>query len=265
MEGGIGNRYQYDAFGVITDRQEEFDNRILYTGQQYDPITEQYYLRARYYNPTVDRFLQEDVYRGDGLNLYAYCENNSVVYYDPDGTNKKRREYLGKTPGINSKTGREVLDAAYNAGKLDISALDKNVAEVIDKKGFKNIKITSSIKEKIKFEAPDGTVHSLKEAQMAHKNTGVNSKGKPYMDAVAAWNTDLKQYGPRSDQARKFMLSSDNYELDYGSNNMSTGAKLKMTYDDPYTPLRKFEDVYPNRDEPKAKQKQDNEDICKEG
>ena len=210
MEGGIGNRYQYDAFGVITDRQEEFDNRILYTGQQYDPITEQYYLRARYYNPTVGRFLQEDVYRGDGLNLYAYCENNSVVYYDPDGINKKRREYLGKTPGINSKTGREVLDAAYNAGKLDISALDKNVAEVIDKKGFKNIKITSSIKEKIKFEAPDGTVHSLKEAQMAHKNTGVNSKGKPYMDAVAAWNTDLKQYGPRSDQARKFMLNSDN-------------------------------------------------------
>ena len=87
--GGIGNRYQYDAFGVITDRQEGFDNRILYTGQQYDPITEQYYLRARYYNPTVGRFLQEDVYRGDGLNLYAYCENNPVIYCDPTGNAKK--------------------------------------------------------------------------------------------------------------------------------------------------------------------------------
>lgn len=33
----------------------------------------------------VGRFLQEDVYRGDGLNLYAYCENNPVNYYDPSG------------------------------------------------------------------------------------------------------------------------------------------------------------------------------------
>ena len=45
----------------------------------------QYYLRARYYNPVVGRFLQEDTYRGDGLNLYAYCANNPVMYYDPSG------------------------------------------------------------------------------------------------------------------------------------------------------------------------------------
>lgn len=57
------------------------------------------------------------------------------------------------------------------------------------------------------------------------------------------------------------MLTSDNYELDYGSRNMSEGAKLKMTYDDPYTPLRKFEDVYPNRNEPQTEQK--DEETCK--
>lgn len=33
----------------------------------------------------MGRFLQEDTYRGDGLNLYAYCANNPVVYYDPSG------------------------------------------------------------------------------------------------------------------------------------------------------------------------------------
>ena len=45
----------------------------------------QYYLRARYYNPVIGRFTQEDSYRGDGLNLYAYCANNPVIYYDPSG------------------------------------------------------------------------------------------------------------------------------------------------------------------------------------
>lgn len=33
----------------------------------------------------IGRFTQEDTYRGDGLNLYAYCGNNPVIYYDPSG------------------------------------------------------------------------------------------------------------------------------------------------------------------------------------
>ncbi len=76
---------EYDAFGVLQDSREELPNRILYTGQQYDQTSGQYYLRARFYNPVIGRFVQEDVYRGDGLNLYVYCKNNPVVYYDPSG------------------------------------------------------------------------------------------------------------------------------------------------------------------------------------
>lgn len=34
------------------------------------------------------RFLLKDVYRGEGLNLYVYCANNPVMYYDPSGCNK---------------------------------------------------------------------------------------------------------------------------------------------------------------------------------
>ena len=100
--GEIKNRYEYDAFGVLQNSREEFHNRILYTGQQYDQTSGQYYLRARFYNPVIGRFVQEDVYRGDGLNLYAYCKNNPVVYYDPSGYGEEKCDKVG---GNDSKSG----------------------------------------------------------------------------------------------------------------------------------------------------------------
>ena len=83
--GNVKNRYEYDAWGRITVKEEAVPNRFTYYGQQIDPITQQYYLRARFYNPVLGRFTQEDTYRGDGLNLYAYCANNPVYYVDPSG------------------------------------------------------------------------------------------------------------------------------------------------------------------------------------
>ena len=87
-QGNVHNRYAYDAWGKIEVKEEAVPNRFTYYGQQIDPITQQYYLRARFYNPVIGRFTQEDTYRGDGLNLYAYCANNPVYYVDPSGFDK---------------------------------------------------------------------------------------------------------------------------------------------------------------------------------
>ena len=95
----------------VYKRQEEaVPNRFTYYGQQIDPITQQYYLRARFYNPVIGRFTQEDTYRGDGLNLYAYCANNPVFYTDPGG-------YAcdGKDPLTSAQ--RVTYDAARVEGK----------------------------------------------------------------------------------------------------------------------------------------------------
>lgn len=106
------NRYAYDAFGNLLGQEEAFPNRILYAGQLYDQKTDQYYLRARYYNPTIGRFSQEDTYWGDGLNLYAYCANNPVRYFDPSGHQKKPNcpgtegeAATDKQPGVEIESG----------------------------------------------------------------------------------------------------------------------------------------------------------------
>ena len=83
----ILNQYEYDAFGNTISCKEQVENRFRYQDEQYDPITRQYYLRARYYNPVIGRFIQEDTYYGDGLNLYEYCRNNTITYKDPTGHN----------------------------------------------------------------------------------------------------------------------------------------------------------------------------------
>ncbi|MBO5508267.1 MAG: RHS repeat-associated core domain-containing protein, partial [Bacteroides sp.] len=98
-ETNVLNHYEYDAWGNTTVCEETVENRFRFNGQQLDPVTQQYYLRARFYNPVIARFTQEDTYRGDGLNLYAYCANNPVYYVDPSGHNpdcvtKKANAYM---------------------------------------------------------------------------------------------------------------------------------------------------------------------------
>lgn len=83
-------QYYYDAFGVPLEGSESINNPFRYAGYIYDKETGMYYLNARYYNPVTARFITEDTYRGTAndplsLNLYTYCVNNPLIYFDPTG------------------------------------------------------------------------------------------------------------------------------------------------------------------------------------
>jgi len=63
---------------------------MRYAGQMYDNESGLYYLRARYYDPRIGRFISEDTNKGDinnpsSLNLYTYCWGNPLKYVDLDG------------------------------------------------------------------------------------------------------------------------------------------------------------------------------------
>ena len=93
--------YTYDAWGNCTVSTESGTttsqkrivrtlNPFRYRGYYYDYDTGLYYLQSRYYNPQWGRFLNADGYvsTGTGLpgyNMYAYCNNNPVMGYDPNG------------------------------------------------------------------------------------------------------------------------------------------------------------------------------------
>ena len=101
--GTLIARYVYDAWGnhrQITDssgNDVSADtshianiNPFRYRGYYYDVETGWYYLNARYYDPNVGRFLSPDVILGangglQGYNLFAYCNNNPVMFADPSG------------------------------------------------------------------------------------------------------------------------------------------------------------------------------------
>ena len=74
---------QYDAYGNILGGSTL--TSFGYTGEYMDAETGLYYLSARFYDPELGRFTQEDDWLTEGPNLYIYCKNNPVLFSDPSG------------------------------------------------------------------------------------------------------------------------------------------------------------------------------------
>ena len=100
--GAVVVKYVYNAWGehkvLNPDGTENISasfigniNPFRYRGYYYDTSLKLYYLVTRYYDPVVGRFISQDSLEYadpdtiNGLNLYAYCNNNPVMNVDPTG------------------------------------------------------------------------------------------------------------------------------------------------------------------------------------
>ena len=91
--GNVTKTYEYDSFGNEVKPEKKDENPYRYCGEYYDKETEEVYLRARYYQPSVGRFITRDTYTGESneplsLHLYTYCANDGVNMVDPSGHNR---------------------------------------------------------------------------------------------------------------------------------------------------------------------------------
>ena len=106
--------YDYDEFGnfLLTGNPVGFDQEVGFLGSSWDAETGLSHLGARYYDPSVGRFLSEDPLGiAGGFNLYQYAGNNPVTFFDPTGLKAEDPE------DCYDRELQECLDQAVRAPK----------------------------------------------------------------------------------------------------------------------------------------------------
>jgi len=117
--GAVVNNYAYDAFGNELNPDPNDSNPFRFCAEYFDHETGYYYLRARFYDPSIGRFISEDPVRS-GLNWYTYANNNPVMFIDPTGL------FFGKI--INAV--KSVATASVNIATTAVNTVVNTVATV---------------------------------------------------------------------------------------------------------------------------------------
>ncbi|MBQ3426224.1 MAG: RHS repeat-associated core domain-containing protein, partial [Clostridia bacterium] len=194
-----------------------YSNPLRYCGEYYDSESGLTYLRGRYYSSELRRFITEDPAK-DGMNWYAYCGNNPVMFVDPWGleiqldkdyaneliTMMKNQEGVANrvklvddgitvcmddTFDINNASYGEKLiyDLIQKKDVINISFGDDNYADILTN----NIKLTKNEVPLLTFRG-DGTSTELTMStpwiRMAHEMIHIWDTLNGYMTVESSWS-----------------------------------------------------------------------------
>jgi RHS repeat-associated protein len=120
--GNIIEQVEADAFGVL--QHGALKQAHLYSGEYVDADTQLVYLRARWYDPRIGRFVSADPFEGRqqdprSLNRYAYAHSDPVHNLDPSGLFSSK-EITKTTEILTASAGRTAAFAVARTGTMTI-------------------------------------------------------------------------------------------------------------------------------------------------
>ena len=136
VNGNLTDQFEYSPYGTMTYHAGTNTTPFLYNGQfgvQTDP-NGLLYMRARYYNPYISRFLNPDASGfGGGLNFYLFCGDNPVSEEDPFGLYGYATAYWANL-SVNGSWWQKPF--AYSLGVLSATVPDAVAVSVNGNLGF---------------------------------------------------------------------------------------------------------------------------------
>ena len=118
--GASTRAYDYDAFGVEKDPDPLDENPFRYCGEYFDGETKTYYLRARYYDPNIGRFTQQDTH---------WTTANSIYGDNPQKINEREDKL-----GLKSYSYAPQITAVMQSGNLYVYGVSNPIA-ALDRSG----------------------------------------------------------------------------------------------------------------------------------
>ncbi|MDD6071895.1 MAG: polymorphic toxin-type HINT domain-containing protein, partial [Clostridiales bacterium] len=234
ITGKVMERFAYGTYGeLLSDVKNSI--RFLYNGA-YGVTTDEnglYYMRARYYNSDIKRFINQDIKVGDignsqGLNRYAYCEGNPVNMADPFGLcgedtqdqgKKSKYEFWHNVLDVAGLffDGADIINAAIYAYEKDWTNAALCAASAIPAVGAAIAGVAKGAKAIIKAKKAE------KIASLAAEASRMTRKAADTLDTFSDTMRVAQKYGKGA------VKSADNIISDVGSKvmkAMETGGDL---------------------------------------
>jgi RHS repeat-associated protein len=215
---GVVATYRYDAYGRLVDSTGASDNPFRYAGAEYDTETGLYYMKHRWYDPEIGRFITPDPYLfSAGYNLFNYAKGNPYRYFDPEGRDEEdyHEEWDGQiefndpydyvpetTPAENSQDTTRPSSEEYDPTGYGQTRMDKadnvNTQEHINDSvvdgallGGEQV-LQEGAKQGVKYGLATSAGKWL--ATAAPRVMGLGARAVPFVN-VALWTKDILDVG----------------------------------------------------------------------